>query len=196
MNLEEVGRLLGMIAAFDGRTSGHTELHAWNEIAQRGRWTYDEARAQVLSYFEGDQGERWLMPGRLNTMIRARRQDEMARSAAPQGEVGQPAIDATRDRAAIAALWEASKVEQRRVREERVRLVLAHPDLAEQLTSRLIGYIRPQDWTGYIPPAEIPGSETSPGYYVLNPSPRRAALVALVEEARRREGAGQSEGAA
>lgn len=190
MDLEEVSRLLGMIAAFDGRTSGQGELHAWNEIAQRGKWTYAEARAQVLNYFESDQGERWLMPGRLNTMIRMQRQDDMARRPiAPLDRDADAALEAStqRDRSAVMALWQASKTEQKRICQERIKLVLAHPDLAEQLKSNLIGYTRPENWNGYIPPAEIPGPAGAPGYYVPNPSPRRAALVALVDEAQRRE---------
>jgi hypothetical protein len=85
MTLEEVGKLLAMIAAFDGRTSGKAEIHAWNEINTRGRWTYDEAREQVAQYFERDQPG-WLMPGKLNDLIRSHRRDEMdRRQALPRG---------------------------------------------------------------------------------------------------------------
>jgi len=57
-------------------------------------------------------------------------------------------------------------------------LVLAYPDLAKQLTELPLRFSQPEAWNGYIPP------DTFNGQY--NDSPRRAALLALVAEARRR----------
>jgi hypothetical protein len=59
--------------------------------------------------------------------------------------------------------------------------VTAHPDLAEQLVTRL-GYQRPDQWHGYVPPRTISGAKGE----LPNTSPRRAALVDLVAEAKRR----------
>lgn len=56
--------------------------------------------------------------------------------------------------------------------------VLAHADLAEKLTQPPIGYKQPEQWNGYIPP------DTSEGRH--NRSPRREALLELVDEARAR----------
>ncbi len=58
--------------------------------------------------------------------------------------------------------------------------VLAHPDLAERLTQQPIGYVRPDQWNGFVPPETFPDK-------VLNDSPRRAALVAIVDEALARD---------
>jgi hypothetical protein len=58
-------------------------------------------------------------------------------------------------------------------------VVLAYPDLAKRLTDSPLDYERPEQWNGFVPPAEFNG--------VHNDSPRRAALVAIVEEARQRE---------
>ena len=188
MGMPQVSRLLGMIAAFDGRTSGESELHAWHEIATRGRWTYDEAREQVLKHFELDESG-WLMPGRINTMIRMARQDRLSRRpVAPLDGTADAAYekDLVRDRSAIMALWEAARLESKERSQRRRELVFKHPDLAKQLLSNLIGYSRPENWNGWIPPATVAARDG----YVPNDSPRRAALVALVEEAERREAEG------
>lgn len=42
---------------------------------------------------------------------------------------------------------------------ERLRRVLAHPDIAERLvTDPRLGYKRPEQWTGYVPPLMPGGS--------------------------------------
>ena len=65
--------------------------------------------------------------------------------------------------------------------------VLAHPDLAAKLTEQPLNFARPDQWTGFIPPATTAD-------HAINPSPVRAALVAIVAEAERR--ARQQRGAA
>lgn len=67
---------------------------------------------------------------------------------------------------------------------EQYRMVTAYPDLRDRLCQPPIGYKRPEQWTGYIPPAQLAAGET--GYVRLNDSPRRAALMKLVEEAAER----------
>lgn len=63
------------------------------------------------------------------------------------------------------------------------RMVLAHPDLAKQLTALPCAFSRPEIWTGYIAPKYLCGRY---GEAVINDSPYRAQLVALVAEAERR----------
>jgi hypothetical protein len=75
-------------------------------------------------------------------------------------------------------LWQREyRLALARAAERRAR-VLAHPDLAELLTVREVGYARPEQWTGYIPPATWNGEH--------NDSPRRATLTAIAAEAMRR----------
>lgn len=65
----------------------------------------------------------------------------------------------------------------------RRRTVLAHPDLAAQLTAPPCKFPSPEMWTGYI------GAEFLPGHLgdgARNDSPYRAQLVGLVAEADRR----------
>jgi hypothetical protein len=59
-------------------------------------------------------------------------------------------------------------------------LVFAHADLTSALTGPPLGYTDPNQWNGYIPAATDSNGR-------LNTSPHRAALVALVGEAMRRE---------
>ena len=57
--------------------------------------------------------------------------------------------------------------------------VLKHADLAARLTQPPLSYGRPDQWTGYIPPAMWAGWP--------NDSRRRAVLVEVAAEAWRRE---------
>lgn len=59
--------------------------------------------------------------------------------------------------------------------------VLAYRDLAEQLCQPPLDFQRPEQWNGFVPPEHFNG--------VRNPSPRRVALAALVEEAHARDDA-------
>jgi hypothetical protein len=61
---------------------------------------------------------------------------------------------------------------------ERRAAVLKHPDLCQQLLDEL-GYQRPEQWNGFIPPATFNGAP--------NDSPRRAALMLISAEAWKRE---------
>lgn len=87
-------------------------------------------------------------------------------------------------------------------------LVLRHPDIARRLTEPPIGYRRPEDWTGWIPPAALEseacqhcrtdpgkGGCRRPGHTArMNDSARRAALVDIHTQALRREQAAAQEG--
>lgn len=89
-----------------------------------------------------------------------------------------PASDDLRNE--IMAMWEASKRESAERNRRQRDLVLKHPDLADRLVGKLVGYSKPENWNGWIPP-----SRDSNG--ALNNSPRRRVLVDIVTEAERRE---------
>lgn len=81
--------------------------------------------------------------------------------------------------------------------------VLRYPDLAKRLTEPPLGYKRPQDWSGWVPPATgeveaCPACQSDPGKWGCkrpghharaNNSRRRAALVEIAAEALAREDA-------
>lgn len=63
------------------------------------------------------------------------------------------------------------------------RLVLAHPDLAQQLTEPPCKFTRPEAWTGYIGPKWTEGRH---GELRLNDSPYRQQLVDILAAAHAR----------
>lgn len=89
-----------------------------------------------------------------------------------------------RGRRSWRATWESARVKAREQAAQRRGRVLAHADLADRLTAPPLGYARPDQWSGYVPPATW--QETR------NDSARRAALVDICAEALRREQEGES----
>jgi hypothetical protein len=91
---------------------------------------------------------------------------------------------------------------------ERRERVLRYPDLAKRLTERPVGYARPDQWNGFVPPATVNAGSYEEVLHAVsgrpngkgrracgqagNDSPRRAALVAVAAEAWRREQAGEA----
>lgn len=72
---------------------------------------------------------------------------------------------------------------------EQHKLITRYPDIRARLCSPPLNYDRPEQWRGYIPPAYDP--ERVDGATPLNNSPRRVALMALLEEAAERADAEQ-----
>lgn len=79
----------------------------------------------------------------------------------------------------LGRLWRESLAQAGADNDDRKRRVLAHPDLAEQLTQPPVKFDRPECWTGYLAPERLPDGQP-------NRSPIRAQLAALVAEADRR----------
>lgn len=73
------------------------------------------------------------------------------------------------------ALWKKAKAKAEQEAAENRAAVLRHPDLATKLTQPPIGYTKPEQWTGYVPPETYDG--------VPNRSDRRAALFDIVLDA-------------
>lgn len=67
---------------------------------------------------------------------------------------------------------------------EQHKLIMRYKDIAAKLCDPPLNYARPEHWHGYIPPAYDP--EQVDGMTPLNDSPRRTALLALLEEAAER----------
>jgi hypothetical protein len=103
----------------------------------------------------------------------------------------------------VDSLWRRKLAEGRALTQERRARVLAYPDLAARLCQAPLGFARPQQWNGYVPPrmgqyAEPELLRSSSGHpnrhghrtdpEQLNDSPRRAVLVSICAEALQREG--------
>jgi len=80
------------------------------------------------------------------------------------------------------SLHEYAEVVRRECAARRAR-VLAHPDIAARLCDPPMRYTRPEVWTGFIPPNEIP---TISGWK-RNESPIRKQLIAICKAVETRE---------
>jgi hypothetical protein len=86
------------------------------------------------------------------------------------------------------ALWEPLRAQAKVEASRRRTRVLAHADLAARLCEPPLGYARPEQWSGYVPPKLMPDNRVKgPPRMVLNDSPRRLALVELCSAALARE---------
>lgn len=97
----------------------------------------------------------------------------------PDEKTGVVVPMARRGRRSMRAALESARAEAREQAAQRRARVLAHADLADRLTAPPLGYARPEQWNGYVPPATWQEAR--------NGSARRAALVELCAEALRRE---------
>ncbi len=83
------------------------------------------------------------------------------------------------------------RAEARSEAASRRKRVLAHPDLAKLLTERPLGFQRPEQWNGYVPPATgFWGRVSRPGELpaeVPNNSPAYLALCELGRAVAERE---------
>lgn len=80
--------------------------------------------------------------------------------------------------------WRTAAKAAREERQENRRLILAYPDIAAKLCDPPLDYTQPDRWTGHIPPRY--DAERIDGVTPLNTSPRRAALLELLEAAAER----------
>lgn len=71
MTSEEIIDLLTAAAAYDRRTVGEGDVHAWHEVAGRAGWTFHAALVALHQHFATSTD--WLMPGHITTLVRAER---------------------------------------------------------------------------------------------------------------------------
>lgn len=92
MTPDEIIDLLSIAATFDKRSVGESDVYAWSDAADRGRWTFDEAAEAVRSYYATTTHEKpWVMPSHITNAIKADRQDKAMRNqAAEQLRAGPP----------------------------------------------------------------------------------------------------------
>ena len=92
MTRDQVIDLMSLIVAHDGRNPSRSDLDIWAGHAERGRWSWYEAKEAVLSHFH--HSTEWLMPGHVGAIITGRRQDEASRQMAEHRALeNQPAAD-------------------------------------------------------------------------------------------------------
>ncbi len=96
----EVATLLAVIASFDQRTVGESDVIAWREVAIEQRWTLALARRAVIQH-HGVEDER-IKPSHITRRIEAARKAVVA--ALPQDDLAPPQELANDPRAEIAWL--------------------------------------------------------------------------------------------
>lgn len=80
MTRDEVVELLQIAAAYDRRTIGQADVIAWEDAAERGRWTAQDAQEAVRRHYATSTA--YLMPGHVTEALRAKR--TMPEAAADQ----------------------------------------------------------------------------------------------------------------
>jgi len=204
MTPEETAKVLAEIALYDNRRVDAPTVAAWHRII--GKLDYADAHAAVVAHFS--ESSDWVQPRHIIEQAKRIRSARQAPGAgygpdAPPPELADRPMDYAAVLRRIQQLAGGAGMpfralegggrrggpsdEYKRARDglsarrSAREAVLSYPDLAQRLTEPPLGYETPAQWTGYIPPAEWGGKE--------NESPRRRALVEIVEEAYRRDAA-------
>ncbi len=86
MTEDEVIDLLSIVTAYDKRTVGQGELHAWADAARRGRWTFELASEAVKNHYA--ESADWIMPAHVTQRIKALRSEPPRSGALPAATSG------------------------------------------------------------------------------------------------------------
>lgn len=76
MTDEEVGKLLGMCAAFDNRNVDDSVAYAWSCVV--GDLPYAECEEAVISHYS--QSREWIMPADVRTRVKRKQRDQAERA--------------------------------------------------------------------------------------------------------------------
>ena len=80
MNRNQIIDLLTAASAYDRRTIGEGDVHAWSEAARRAGWTFERALDALHAHYA--ETSKWLMPGHITERMRL-----ASRQPAPADEV-------------------------------------------------------------------------------------------------------------
>lgn len=196
MTEAEIADLLEFASNYDHRHVTEEETEAWHQ-ALHGL-DLDDARYAVAEHYQRDN--RRIMPADIRSILHP------PASRHPSSVPVPTRLDVSEFAAVrgMAKLREAADQAQAANQARRER-VLRHPDLAKKLTEPPLSYARPEQWNGFVPPAELQdeapeglhSSALDGGYPNQhgkrtggtrpNRSPRRQALVRICAEALKRE---------
>jgi hypothetical protein len=169
MTPDEVIDLLSICAGYDRRTVGEVDVESWIRALDDPRIPnigYDECVDAVITHYR--ETADFVMPAHILTRVKAERASVISRALpAARPEPGAYA--------AAGALWRKRFAETQQRMKQQKAAVLAIPELAQRLTEPPLGFAKPEQWNGGIPPETFNGER--------NDSARRDALLALVEEA-------------
>lgn len=103
MTPQQIGAVLGKCAAYDRRTVGETDIHAWTEALDG--ITYAEALEAVRRHYRADDA--WLMPAHIRAIVHGIREDNRRHQKHPvralpsRFEAGPDAARRAREGAAL-----------------------------------------------------------------------------------------------
>lgn len=82
MNIDELKKLIGAIAASDRRTISKVDVDFWAAMSHEGSWTLNAAMQALIQFRVNRPGE-WLEPGHITGIIREARRKAAATFEAP-----------------------------------------------------------------------------------------------------------------
>lgn len=173
MTTDEVRELLSVAAGYDLRTVGQSDVDAWVLALQDlriPRLSLGECVDAVIMHYQTSTDR--IMPAHILNRVRAERSAALA-AVMPLQQAGPAAYDQR-----VNGLWTTALEEAKAHMTANRTAVLAHPDLAQRLTEPPLGWAKPEQWNGGIPPETFSGEH--------NNSARREALIEIVAEAARR----------
>lgn len=197
MTLDEIADLLEFCAGYDHRRldddRAEDEAEKWHLAL--GRLELEDAKAAVVDYYT-TQSER-IRPAHIYNRCRP------PASRHPSSTPVPPRVDVAEGVTMVGAeRGRQLAAEARAANQARRERVLRYPDLARRLCEEPLGYKFPEQWNGFVAPADCqdetpeslrsPNGFPNPGWTMTgrtrrNDSPRRAALVDICAEAMRRE---------
>lgn len=169
MNRTETDVLLSVAAAFDYRTIGEADTHAWHAALYDLDFT--TAREAVIAHYRRTDDR--ITPAQIRHLTNP-------------GQANKPIPAPPEDIAQNPAEWRkrvsAAAVAGPLLNQQRRELVLRYPDLAAKLTQPPYSLARPDQWTGFIPAGDY---EARHGRVPVD-APIRAQLLAILNEAAQR----------
>lgn len=198
MRQGDVARLLTVAAGYDQRTITDDDIAAWH-AALLDFDDLDGAVGAVVEFYREHADRRVQVADVIHSLSPPVQTYTPPPVGVQQALVGwAPPGGNAEQRARFDATVNMGKANTQARRER----VLRHPDLAARLCAPPLNYARPEQWNGFVPPRETQaqmadnlrspdghpnqaGEHTQPT--MLNPSARRAALVAICQEAMARE---------
>lgn len=179
MHRSEIVHLLATCVAYDQRTTGETDVEAWWQVLRR--YDLETALEAVIDHYANHTDR--IMPAHVVAYCRKAGNDRAARAELPAGNGTSDMTTVQRIRASMLE-YEVRDQDGTLLHRGPAKLladrVYAVPDVAKRLTEPPLCYT--QKWNGYVPP--LVSEHPLKGPVIVNDSPFRAALLAIIKDAR------------
>lgn len=159
MTRDELINVLSIAAAYDGRTLGESDIAAWGDAAERGRWSYQLAQDAVKAHYA--ESHEWIMPAHVTRRLRAHRAEPPRSNALPRATPVR-AGDEHRRRV-VAWFADEFRTDRERSSEYRACLTIACPHCGAA-TRQPCWQTTGHRVLTYRPPIEIPHRDRQQAY--------------------------------